>query len=92
MSTYTQKTARAVLKPFGVTFRRDSSGDYVVRLAYAKAGEGYFTDDIDDAVATGIYLARNAAAKAIEEARAKRRAEITPSDVRDVVSFLFSNR
>jgi hypothetical protein len=73
MSTYTQKTAREVLKPFGVTFRRDSSGDYVVRLAYAKAGEGYFTDDIDDAVDTGIYLARSAAAQALETARANRR-------------------
>ena len=63
------KTAAALLRANGVTLRRDSSGEFVVRLANAKLGEGYFTDDLDDAVATGLDMAqRRDAAEAAREA------------------------
>jgi hypothetical protein len=63
------KTAAALLKANGVFLRRDSSGEFVVRLANAKPGEGCYTDDLDDAVATGLRMAdeRDAAEAAARE-------------------------
>jgi hypothetical protein len=87
MPTKSIKTAAALLRANGVFLRRDSSGEFVVRLANAKLGEGYFTDNLDDAVQTGLAMAdeRDAAEAA---ARNAQRGE----DVRDLIAFVFSNR
>ena len=90
MHTKSIKTAAALLRANGVSLRRDSSGEFVVRLANAKLGEGYFTDDLDDAVATGLDMAqrRDAAEAAAVAARNAQQSE----DVRDLMAFVFSNR
>ena len=79
-----------MLRANGVSLRRDSSGEFVVRLANAKPGEGYFSNDLDDAVATGLDMAqrRDAAESAAVAARDANRKQ----EVRDLMAFVFSNR
>lgn len=54
----TLKSAKAQLAPLGVTLAKLYGNEYRVRLKGAPAGEGYFTDDLDDAIATGKEMAK----------------------------------
>jgi hypothetical protein len=53
----TQKTVRATLAPLGVTLSKNCHAEYVVRLKNAPRGEGYFTNDLTDALETGKLMA-----------------------------------
>jgi len=49
---------KAELKPLGVTMRRSGvPGELLVRVKGTAPGEGYFTDDLEDALATGKAMA-----------------------------------
>ncbi len=52
----TFKKVKADLAPLNITIARTSYGEFKVRIKGAPKGEGYFTPDLDDALATGIYL------------------------------------
>jgi hypothetical protein len=56
----TVAAVRAELAPLGITItKRD--GEYVVRVKGSAQGEGYFTSDLADALATGKAMAKPAA-------------------------------
>jgi hypothetical protein len=46
--------------PPGYALSKDEAGEYVVRLRGSPPGEGYFTDDLQDAVGTAQEMARRA--------------------------------
>jgi len=48
--------AKAILRPLGVTLRH-TVGEFRVNLAGGKEATAYYTDDINDAVATGRAMA-----------------------------------
>ena len=50
------KGARTVLYSYGITISLND-GEYKVRVKGSPKSHGYFTDDIDDAVKTGILMA-----------------------------------
>lgn len=52
----TLKTAKAELAAVGCTISK-TDGEYKVRLKGSPVGHGYFTTDLDDAVATGRHMA-----------------------------------
>jgi hypothetical protein len=88
MHTKSIKTAAALLRANGVSLFRNASGEFQNRLCNsARNAPYYFTDDLDDAVQTGLRMAddRDAAEAA---ARNAQRGE----DVRDLMAFVFSNR
>jgi len=49
----TLKSVRAELSALVVTIAKDSAGEYKVRIKGDTRGNGYFTPDLDDALATG---------------------------------------
>jgi hypothetical protein len=49
---------RAHLAKLGMTIKKTGFDDYVVRFKGAPPDEGYFTDDLDDAMATADSLAK----------------------------------
>jgi hypothetical protein len=79
------KSAAALLRANGVSLFRNASGEFQIRLCNsARNAPYYFTDDLDDAVATGLRMAdeRDAAARNAQQSE----------DVRDLMAFVFSNR
>ena len=60
----TLKFVRAELALVGVTIRKtlacEIDPEYCVRLKGSKAGEGYFTNDLQDALSTGNLIAERA--------------------------------
>jgi hypothetical protein len=88
MLTKSIKTAAALLRANGVSLFRNASGEFQIRLCNSpRNAPYYFTDDLDDAVQTGLRMAdeRDAAEAAARNAQQS-------EDVRDLVSFVFSNR
>lgn len=57
MKSLTLKSVNSVLSLDNITVRKDGSGDYVVRVKGSPAGEGYFTNDLQDAYDTGRAMA-----------------------------------
>jgi len=53
----TLKQAKAILKPVGVSVNKMDSGDYRVCLHGADPITAYYTDDLEDAVLTGLHMA-----------------------------------
>ncbi len=53
----TLASVRSLLAARDVTIFRNGAGDYVVRIKGSKPGEGYFTTDLSDALATGRKMA-----------------------------------
>jgi len=51
----TLKAVRAELSPLNVVITK-KDGEYKVRLKGSKPGEGYFTNDLQDALLTGKQL------------------------------------
>lgn len=49
--------ARHVLAPLGVEIRKTGCDDYRVNLIGRRESSAYYTDDIDDAIATGKAMA-----------------------------------
>lgn len=49
--------AKVFLSPLGITIRKTVYGEYLVRIKGSPNGEGYFTDDLADAVGTGQLMA-----------------------------------
>ena len=83
MQSRSIKTAAALLKANGVSLFRNASGEFQIRLCNsARNAPYYFTDDLDDAVTTGLTMASEAA----------RLQELTEIDAANGVSFVFSNR
>ncbi len=66
MKSLTIAEAKAVLSPLGV-FLVKRDGEFRVRLVGSPAGHGYFTTDIDDAVATGRHMAASAQRMVLEQ-------------------------
>lgn len=66
------KAAAVLLKSNGVSLFRNASGEFQIRLCNsARNAPYYFTDDLDDAVATGLRMAdERDAAEAEKTARA----------------------
>ena len=88
MSTNSIKTAAALLRANGVSLFRNASGEFQIRLCNsARNAPYYFTDDLDDAVQTGLRMAdeRDAAEAAARNAQHS-------EDVRNLMAFVFSNR
>lgn len=54
----TLKAVRASLAPLFITIRKQACGDYVVRHKGSPVGHGYYTPDLQDALATGKRMAR----------------------------------
>ena len=82
------KAAAVLLKSNGVSMFRNASGEFQIRLCNSpRNAPYYFTEDLDDAVATGLRMAdeRDAAEAAARNAQRK-------EDVRDLMAFVFSNR
>lgn len=53
------KTAAVLLKSNGVSLFRNASGEFQIRLCNsARNAPYYFTDDLDDAVTTGLAMAQ----------------------------------
>lgn len=64
MKTPTLTEVREALRAEGLTVTRTGHGQEVkVRVKGSPAGEGYFTDDMQDALDTGRDMARRAAAQ-----------------------------
>lgn len=61
---------RSALRPLGVTIRPTVDGEYVVRVRGAAAGEGYYTSNPADALATGRAMATQARGVADDRAEA----------------------
>lgn len=61
MEKLTLKRVRAELKPLNVTIRKNSYGEFVVRIKGSPPGHGYFGTELDDALATGKEMARRGA-------------------------------
>lgn len=57
----TQKWVRDHVRALGLTFNRDSAGDYVIRHKNSPKGHGYFTQDLRDALDTARAMAKEAA-------------------------------
>lgn len=62
----TIKDAQKQLREIGVTLRKDAFGDFLVHVKGTPTETTYFTQDLDDAVATGQAMVEKA--KAIEAA------------------------
>lgn len=54
--TYTLARAKAVLRAVGVTINK-RHGEYRVNLLGGREATAYYTDDIQDAVETGLRMA-----------------------------------
>lgn len=54
--SYSIKDARSILAFVDVSIIRNTTGEYIVK-PHLSSGMGYFTDDINDAVYTGIAMA-----------------------------------
>ncbi len=53
----TFKSVKAELKPLGITLARTGQGkELKVRIKGSPNGHGYFTSDLDDALATGKHM------------------------------------
>jgi hypothetical protein len=50
-------SVRDELKQLGITIRKNVYDEYIVRIKGSLKGEGYFTTDLDDALATGKHMA-----------------------------------
>ena len=55
----TLKAVRTDLALVGITIRKNSYGEYAVRIKGSKAGQGYFTPFLDDALQTGKLIAKS---------------------------------
>jgi hypothetical protein len=67
------KSAAALLKSNGVSLFRNASGEFQIRLCNsARNAPYYFTDDLDDAVTTGLAMAQR---RDDDEAAARESAE-----------------
>ena len=53
---YTIKAAKAALKPHGISLNK-KDGEYRVNFVGGREETAYYTNDIDDAVNTGIDMA-----------------------------------
>ena len=77
-----------MLRANGVSLFRNQLGEFQVRLCNsARNAPYYFTDDLDDAVQTGLRMADKRDAAEVAARNAQR-----GEDVRDLMSFIFSNR
>lgn len=54
----TLATVRASLKAVNVTIRKTDCGEYCVRVKGSPVGHGYFTAQLDDALATGLHMVK----------------------------------
>lgn len=58
MTTNSIKSAAALLRANGVSLFRNASGEFQIRLCNSpRNAPYYFTDDLDDALATGLEMA-----------------------------------
>lgn len=57
LAMQTLKGAKALLRPYSMTITK-KDGDYRVNFSGGKEESAYYTNDIDDAVATGIDMAQ----------------------------------
>jgi hypothetical protein len=55
----TIKQAKQILRDHGMTINKTAYGDYRVNAKNAPADQACFTDDLDDAVGTGIAMAQH---------------------------------
>jgi hypothetical protein len=53
----TIKSAKSELADLGINLGKTAGGDFRVRYPDAAPGEGYFTNDLADALATGKQMA-----------------------------------
>lgn len=60
-SKLTLKTVRDELAKLNVTIRKNEHAEYVVRIKGSPVGHGYFTNDLNDALATGKSMAKSGA-------------------------------
>ena len=86
------KTAAALLKANGVSLFRNASGEFQIRLCNSpRNAPYYFTDNLDDAVTTGLAMAQRRDDDEAARESAARNAQ-RKEDVRDLMAFVFSNR
>jgi hypothetical protein len=52
----TQKTVRAALSRVGISFRKTDCGEYRVNFRNGREETAYYTDDLSDALNTGIAM------------------------------------
>ncbi len=78
--------ARAKLSAHGMLIQKTEWGDFRVYPRGSGPDEGYFTDDLDDAVATGISMSRGAA-PAMREARRAARPAPREADAGFAIGF-----
>lgn len=53
-----QKDVYNQIRALGLTVKKDQAGDHVVNYKGYKAGEGHFTDDLEDALGTAKQMAK----------------------------------
>jgi hypothetical protein len=53
----TIKSVKASLAPLGIVLRKTCEGEFCVRLKGSPPDHGYFTTQLDDALATGRWMA-----------------------------------
>jgi len=66
MKSLTIAEAKAILSPLGIALTK-TDGEFKVRVVGSPAGHGYFTTEIDDAVATGRHMAANSQRAVLEQ-------------------------
>jgi len=60
MTTMAMKAARHILTPLGVSIKKNDYDEFVVNLKGGKEATTYYTNDIEDAVNTGMDMAKRA--------------------------------
>jgi hypothetical protein len=55
----TIKSVQAEFKSLGLTLSKTVYGEFKVRLKDSPKGEGYFTDDLNDAYSTGLAMSHS---------------------------------
>jgi hypothetical protein len=55
--TITFKTAKDICQVYGCTLRKND-GEYRVNFSYGREETAYYTNDIEDAVATSVIMAK----------------------------------
>ncbi|MFA5604171.1 MAG: hypothetical protein WDA12_04925 [Bacilli bacterium] len=51
------KNAKKILRERGMVIKRDEYGEYQVNFSEGKEATAYYTDDLEDAVNTGLSMA-----------------------------------
>lgn len=65
----TERSVRQALRDIGVTLgRRNSAGEWRVNLKGGRETTAYYASDIQDALDTGLAMARNASMDSVDRA------------------------